>query len=425
MIDKDIDDEVWKSLSLKAGRAFSPAAPIDSQALFAGRMEQMLQTIDVCNQKGQHAILFGERGVGKTSLSNLLTSFYIVSKHSSIGILSPRINCDASDDYTSIWKKVFSQIEVTSRIQKAHFKSETTDLKLKYADQFGDTISSDEVRQALMILSAKDILILIIDEFDRVEDSKTKIAIADTIKTLSDNSINTTLILVGVADTIDELIEDHSSVERALVQIRIPKMSKAESCEIINKGLKVLEMEMEASAKDHIVLLSQGLPHYTHLLGLYSARQAIGRKSLSISFNDVECAIEKALNNAQQSIKSAYYKATMSVRDSIYPQVLIACALAEKDDLGYFAATDIRNPLSSIMKKRYDVPNFSRHLHGFCSNDRGKILKRIGTERCYRFRFKNPLMKPYIIMQGLSGRFINKGFLEKRSMQNVGTKDII
>lgn len=416
MPDKEMTDEDWKNLSLQAGRAFSPSAPIDAQALFAGRMEQMHQTIDVCNQKGQHAILFGERGVGKTSLSNLLTEFYIVSKDSSFGLLSPRINCDASDNYTSIWKKVFSQIEVTKRIQTAGFKNDQTDLKLKYADQFGDNISSDEVRQALMLLSANDILILIIDEFDRVDDPKTKIAIADTIKTLSDNAINTTLILVGVADTIDELIEEHSSIERALVQIRIPKMSKTESGEIINKGLKLLEMEMEDSAKNHIVLLSQGLPHYTHLLGLHSARQAIEKKGLSISFSDVESAINKSLYNAQQSIKSAYHMATVSVRDSIYPQVLIACALAKKDDLGYFAAADVREPLSSIMKKKYDIPNFSRHLSGFTGDIRGGILKKSGEERSYRFRFKNPLMKPYIIMQGLSGNFINKEFLEKQSI---------
>jgi Cdc6-like AAA superfamily ATPase len=414
MSGKTMTDEDWDNLRVKTGRTFSPSAPIDEQTLFAGRMKQMHQTIDVCNQKGQHAILFGERGVGKTSLSNLLSTFYKVRDGASVGLFSPRINCDSSDNYTSIWKRVFSQIEITKKIRATGFKSEPTDLRLKYADQFGDNISPDEVFQSLMLLSANDILILIIDEFDRIDDSKTKTAIADTIKTLSDNSINITLILVGVADTIDELIEEHFSIERALVQIRIPRMSKIESCEIIDRGLMVLEMQIEDRAKDYIVLLSQGLPHYTHLLGLHSARRAIGRKSLFISFNDVEMAIVKSVSYAQQSTKSAYHKATMSVRDSIYPQVLIACALAKKDDLGYFAAADIRKPLSSIMKRKYDIPNFSRHLSGFCSNERGKILKRIGVERNYRFRFKIPLMQPYIIMQGLSGKFIDKEFLERQ-----------
>jgi hypothetical protein len=45
-----------------------------------------------------------------------------------------------------------------------------------------------------------------------------------TIKTLSDNasSIKTTLILVGVADSVDELIGEHQSIERAIKQVPMP-----------------------------------------------------------------------------------------------------------------------------------------------------------------------------------------------------------
>lgn len=407
-------DQEWLDLNFKASKAFSPSAPIDAEALFAGRIEQLGRTIDVCNQKGQHAIIFGERGVGKTSLSIRLSGFYTLEDaDSALDLISARINCDATDNYTSIWKKVFSRIEIIEKVQRAGFSPGTTNFKLNYADQFGENILPDEVRQALMIVSQNNILILIIDEFDRIADLKTKTAIADTIKTLSDDSANTTLILVGVADTIDELIEEHSSIERALVQIRIPRMSKEESCEIINKALKVLQMEIEDNAKDYIVSLSQGLPHYTHLLGLHSARQAINRKSLSILFSDVEMAIQESLKNAQQSTKSAYHRATTSARDSIYAQVLLACALANTDELGYFAAADIRGPLSNIMKKKYDIPSFSRHLYDFCSDDRGGILKRFGEKRRYRFRFRNPLMQPYIIMQGLADNFLNKKALKK------------
>ena len=44
-------------------QAFSPSAPIDQQALFAGRISQLMDVLNALNQKGQHAILFGERGV--------------------------------------------------------------------------------------------------------------------------------------------------------------------------------------------------------------------------------------------------------------------------------------------------------------------------------------------------------------------------
>ena len=51
-------------LALNASRVFSPTAPIDERDLFAGRTDQIRKLIDAINQKGQHAIVFGERGVG-------------------------------------------------------------------------------------------------------------------------------------------------------------------------------------------------------------------------------------------------------------------------------------------------------------------------------------------------------------------------
>ncbi len=48
---------------------------------------------------------------------------------------------------------------------------------------------------------------------------------ADTIKTLSDWGTEATIILVGVGDSIDQLIEEHESVVRALVRIHMPRMS--------------------------------------------------------------------------------------------------------------------------------------------------------------------------------------------------------
>jgi predicted AAA+ superfamily ATPase len=57
---------------MRSGEVFTPSATIDNQALFAGRVNQLNRIIGAVSQRGQHAILFGERGVGKTSLANVL-----------------------------------------------------------------------------------------------------------------------------------------------------------------------------------------------------------------------------------------------------------------------------------------------------------------------------------------------------------------
>ena len=54
------------------GTVFKPTSPINREDLFAGRQSQRQDVLDAINQQGQHAVLYGERGVGKTSLANML-----------------------------------------------------------------------------------------------------------------------------------------------------------------------------------------------------------------------------------------------------------------------------------------------------------------------------------------------------------------
>ena len=84
---------------------------------------------------------------------------------------------------------------------------------------------------------------------------------------------------------------------------------------------------------------------------------------------------------------------------NIYREVLLACAMAEVDDLGYFTAASIRTPLSRIAQRSLDIPNFARHLKEFSEPGRGDLIQRVGVERKFRYRFNSPLMRPYIIMR--------------------------
>jgi hypothetical protein len=162
-------------------------------------------------------------------------------------------------------------------------------------------------------------------------------------------------------------------------------------------------MTIEQPAADRITYLSQGLPHYTHLLGLETARQALDADSLTLRLAHVRQAIGAAIENAQATIRDSYHKATKSAhKDNLYGTVLLACAIAQGDEQGYFAAADVRDPICRITKHRYEIPSFSRHLHDFCEDHRGMVLRRIGAKHSYRFRFANPLLQPYVIIKGIA-----------------------
>jgi Cdc6-like AAA superfamily ATPase len=402
----------WQELSYRVSLVFTPSSPVDEKQLFSGRTDQLNQIIDVINQKGQHAIIFGERGVGKTSLANVLTKILdeVIPGTENL-ILAKRKNCDATDDFTTIWKKLLYDVKVPFYEQKIGFKNNEVLSDYSIANAIDNPSTPENICRLLEILSDRR-PIFIIDEFDRITDQKTKTTIADTIKMLSDHTIRTTVIIVGVADSVDQLIREHQSIERALVQVKMPRMSNSELEGIVETGLKVLEMSIDKDALAYISVLSQGLPHYTHLLALHSTRKAIDNHSKKVSIQNVQEAIVKALDQAQATTTTAYHKAVSSPRrDNIFRQVLLACALAKPDGLGYFAASDVREPLNLIMSKEYDIPGFSRHLNDFCDEDRGPILQKIGRERKFRFRFINPLMQPYITMQGFKDNYIKQEHL--------------
>ena len=398
----EIPMEEREALALRVSTVFTPSAPVSRTELFAGRTDQLRRVVDAINQQGQHVVIYGERGVGKTSLANILSEHL----HSPSGLISPHITCEAADDYTSLWRKVFAEIELTKRVRGIGFQPGESDLRAPMVDMLPQRLTTGDVRNALRLIAPTNLLVIIIDEFDRLGTQATRAAIADTIKMLSDHSVLATLVLVGVADTIDELIKEHSSVERALVQVPMPRMSKTELEQVLMKGLNALGMQITGVARNRIATLSRGLPHYTHLLGLHATRRAIDEGTRRVDVRHVESAIEEALAHTQQSTKSMYHKATMSQRKgSLRAQVLLACALAETDDMGYFAAVDVREPLRRITgNKTYDTPNYAEHLREFCDDERGRVLQKIGVSHRPRYRFRNPLMQPFVVMQGLVNR---------------------
>lgn len=379
---------------------FSPSAPIDQRSLFSGRIGQLTDVLNVMGQKGQHAILFGERGVGKTSLARVISR---VSTQRPTIVAS--VNCDPSTTYGALWKKIAREIPITHRQDGIGFTADVSINTGSLADYLPDPVTPDDIRHLFSRLGRT---LIVIDEFDRITDHETATLMADTVKTLSDHAVDTTLLLVGVADSVDSLIAEHQSVERALVQIRMPRMSRVELLEIISKGLQQAAMTITDDAQQKITTLSQGLPHYTHLLTQNAAQRAAINDRAEVDAHDVRTAIDNALAKAQQSIISTYHRATSSPRENLYPQVLLACAMAQPDSLGYFASMDVRQPLSKIMGRPYEIPAFSQHLNAFCDHGRGPVLQRTGTARRYRFRFINPLLQPYVLMNGIKKQYIKE-----------------
>jgi Cdc6-like AAA superfamily ATPase len=388
--------------------AFRPAAPIDRRSLFSGRTAQIAEVFAVLTQPGQHAVIYGERGVGKTSLATVAAETLRSSN-----VLTARATCDTSDDFSSAWRKALDEIVLRTTTQAVGFAPAARDAVesasglLKTAE-----VRPHDVRKALQAISQQREIVVFVDEFDRLQDPAARTLFADTIKMLSDQLVRATIVLVGVADDVNELIREHGSVERALVQVHMPRMSRAELTEIVHKGMAAAQMTIGKTAADRIATLSQGLPHYTHLLSQLAAQAALDDRRTDVTVSDVDFAITRAIEKAQQSIMEAYGRAIASARRSLYPQVVVACALAACDEFGFFAPADVREPLSKVVGRPCDTQAFAQHLEELSTPARGPMLQKRGEPRRFRYRFVNPLLQPYVVMKALS-----EGLVRQRDLR--------
>ena len=393
----------FEKIDFKLSKVFTPATPIKSDDLFQGRKDQIRAVVDAINQNGRHVILYGERGVGKTSLGQILNTK--LRQRQVVPVTLTLVNCDSGDDYSSIWDKVFSEI-LPEDDQDDRLAGDANDMSSALRSL--EPLTPHRVRKKLESIANNGILYVILDEFDKIDNAPARALIADTIKLFSDRSVEATIIIIGVANDVSGLIEDHQSIERCLVQIHMPRMPRKELEEIVTKGLTSVGMNIEPYALSEITGLSKGLPHYTHLLALHASRRAIDEQQMTVSAPHVKQAIQMVIKEGQESIRNAYDKATYSSKKrTLYAAVLLACAIADTDDGGRFQPADICEPISGITNGRISTTDrFANHLKAFCGPDRCSVLVREGTEYRWRYRFSNPLMQPYVIMKGIESGLI-------------------
>lgn len=382
-------------LARKAREVWSPSAPIDRRDLFAGRLDQLARIQEAVATKGKHAIVYGERGVGKTSLVSVIGALLT-------GVPTVRLNCNGTDTFASLWKRAFDEI-LLEIVQPAFgFPAQTRKTIQSLAESLGSDIAPDTVTARLRRFPSP--VVFIFDEFDRVENESVSQAFADTMKALSDYAVPTTVIIVGIGETVAELVKSHASIERAVAQVPMPRMTRMELGEIVDKVSRELGLTFAADVKSRIVNLAQGLPHYVHLLGLHSTMHALhAEKTTKLKSANLDQGIRKATDEAQQTLLTTYHQAVISPqKDALFKSVLLACSLAPKDVMGYFAPADVRAPLTAVLGRSIEFASFNGHLGKFITSERGKILTRSGVERKYRYRFSNPLMPPYVIMRGVA-----------------------
>lgn len=386
----------------QVSQAFTPAAPVDDYSLFAGRLGQVNSCMDAIAQKGLHIAVYGERGVGKTSLANVLPAIIKAADIPQLGAV--RVDCNTNDTYSVIWRKVLRELALQS--------AGLDDVPAMINDP-------EEIRFWLRNLERNTLIVL--DELDRVEDDEALSLLADTVKTLSDHGSRATLMFVGVAESVEHLLGEHESIVRNVRQVPMQRMSRDEIDALLDKGFGQIEgVSVAEDAKDRIIFSAEGLPHFAHLLGLGAAQRAVADDRYEIGPHDVELAEADAVQT--HSMFSEYRRATDSPQPGhLFEQVLLACAYARRDALGFFRAADVRAPLSEITGRPMIIQQFQRHLAEF-SGDR-QTLTMEGEPRHRAYRFRNPLFQPFVKMTARARKLIDDELATRLQAEQATASD--
>ena len=199
---------------------------------------------------------------------------------------------------------------------------------------------------------------------------------ADTIKALSDRGVRATIFLIGVADSVGDLIRDHRSIERALVQIHMPRMSREELADIVNGGMEKAHMTITREACGRSPRSRRAFRTTRSSSPSSPPSRRSAERRTEVGARDVDAAVERAIERAQQSLVDAYRVATAGDRDTLYPQVLLASALADEDEYGFFGASDVSAPLERILGRPCKPVTFARHLDRLSGEARGGVLQK-------------------------------------------------
>jgi len=312
-----------------------------------------------------------------------------------------RVDCGSTTDFGAIWRSVFR------------------DLGSPLAEEWrANALDPEEVRYLFQQLNKR--ALVVIDELDRVEDDEGLSLLSDTVKTLSDHSVPVTLMFVRVADSVEALLGEHGSIVRSIVQVRMPRMPQVELGATLDKACERATIRIEPAPRDAVVRHAEGLPHFVHLLGLHAAQNAVQDDRKLIEARDLARAVGRAVDS--HSVLSEYQRATQSPQPGhLFEEALLACAFAPRNELGFFRAGDVREPLSIILGREMIIPNFQRHLNELSGPNRGFALQKAGVPRHWLYRFANPILQPYVKLRGIAKGVITEDLrAQLQSQQEAG-----
>lgn len=274
--------------------SFFPGRPVDDPARFSGRDEQVDEVVDALFQlrsgRPRNCIITGDRGIGKSSL--LLQAKLLAEGNNA---LPDRLGLDTgveAFDFAVGWhdadpgqgprelvEGLLSDFQTRSGKLLAKIKIEVSiGSVLTVSAKEGTSSLSSLVRkfceqvaklEELVDRREKDGVIFFIDELDRAAADR---GVATFFKLATerlnrDGIHHVGFMGAGITGAVQALEAEHGSIFRTLRDITLPRLTKAETEDILISGFEAAGFDYEKGVGARVFAVSGGFPEPVHMLG--------------------------------------------------------------------------------------------------------------------------------------------------------------
>ncbi|MHB8331698.1 MAG: AAA family ATPase [Candidatus Dormibacteria bacterium] len=398
--------------------AFSPREEIDDPERYAGRVQELTLGVSALNSRGVVPVIHGARGIGKSSLARQLrllasgdtrlrdlrstgAALTVHRTQRPYFIKCPSQRADTMALLAKVRRAVADDIgasyrdgPTSSETRQYHFlpkgiglgKDRAVDRQdpaMARLDTPEDEVLVDVIRRHQQRYKCSALIVL--DDIDTLAHMS---GLAQVLKSVDPELAQ--FMLVGVAATAEELLDDHESIGRFLRPIEVALMTTQELEDIFAIARRRIDavglsLTYAPSAVDTILGEAGGLPYIVQAL----ARDA-GQKCLELSSSVVteehlsRVILDLTKATSWQMNELAYRKAVG--RSAQRGDVLYICATHHENDISI-------SVIASEAKLRYSHANPYQVVDQLTSGVDSVLIKVPGSDGFVRFR--DPLLKWY------------------------------
>ena len=322
---------------------FTPTQPKSGSRQITGRQAELQRILQALIEDRAHVVLHSERGRGKTSLSNM-----VVEMLRRADVIVTRYTCDAGSDFDSILRGLARDLPLSLL---ANPQSDTDGSEGCEAALPPRELRPGDVAALPARLTCRT-LVCVIDEFDRVENTRARTQLADAIKQLSDRDVRLQFLIVGVSDNLDEILGQHPSIQRSVLGVHLPLFTDRDVAQLISKASQDGGFSFPPEVVARITVLSRGMPYMAQLIGLRLTQAANVRGSSHVSTEDLATATAQIVAEANPRTAALYTSLTERGRNQDMLHSLRRIASAPQDPWGRMEVLPLADGRISVSGRR-------------------------------------------------------------------------